>query len=119
MQKRVLTLSEDKFLLTITHHKIKNNDKSNNNTINSNTLVDSMTKNIIKPVLRKVTSCGSPSSYFDDDSDKRIDIGSIERIQRGQSTFKFELARYVILYFTTIYIYLYNFAPLNDIMYLL
>ena len=97
MHKRVLTLSEDKFTLTITHNKIKNsnNNTSNNyNNNNSTSLVDA-TAALIKPILRKVTSYGS-SSYLDDDSNKCIDIGSIERIQRGQSTFKFELARYVL-----------------------
>jgi hypothetical protein len=52
----------------------------------------STSTNILRPILRKISSGGGT---LDDDADDNftIDIPSIYRVQRGQTTIKFELAR--------------------------
>lgn len=73
-----LTLSDDRFTVHITTSKLKKNSK-----------VGIM--EVPRPFLKKVTSIGSN----DDDSDfqSSIDVGSIDRLQKGQTTLRFELAR--------------------------
>lgn len=75
-----LTLSDDRFTIHITTSKLKKNTK-----------VGKM--EVPRPFLKKVTSIGSN----DDESDcqSSIDVGSIDRLQKGQTTLRFELARYV------------------------
>mmetsp|Transcript_7664 Transcript_7664/g.9766 ORF Transcript_7664/g.9766 Transcript_7664/m.9766 type:complete len:874 (+) Transcript_7664:346-2967(+) len=75
-----LTLSADKFTIYITSNKFKAGKVGKN-----------IMSSIRRPLLLKVTSIGSN----DDESEYEgsIDIGSIERIQRGQNTLRFELAR--------------------------
>lgn len=76
MREAFLTLSQDKFTIYISYSKLKNGG---------------FRKTLVKPLLRKVSSI---SNHDDADGDQRaIDIGSIDRIQRGQNTLKFELAQ--------------------------
>jgi hypothetical protein len=77
-QPAYLTLSEDRFTLYITQKQVKNG------------------KVIRKPFLVRVTSIGSN----DDEAEfeRSIDIGSVDRLQSGRKTLRFELARYVQLY---------------------
>jgi len=72
-----LTLSKDKFTIYVTTNKFKSGKVGNLSSIR-------------RPLLRKVTSIGST----DEESDERsVDIGSLDRVQRGQNTYRFELAR--------------------------
>lgn len=48
-----------------------------------------------RPFLKKVTSIGSNEDETDCQSS--IDVGSIDRLQKGQTTMRFELARCVYL----------------------
>lgn len=74
-----LTLSKDKFTIYITSYQFKAGKVGKNMT------------SVRRPLLRKVTSIGSND---DEKSDERaIDVGSLDRVQKGQSTLKFELAR--------------------------
>ena len=74
-----LTLSKDKFTIYITSYQFKAGKVGKNMT------------SVRRPLLRKVTSIGSND---DEKSDVRaIDVGSLDRVQKGQSTLKFELAR--------------------------
>ena len=47
---------------------------------------------VFRPLLRKVTSIGS-NNEDESELESSIDIGRIERIQKGHSTLRFELAR--------------------------
>jgi len=78
-QPAYLTLSEDRFTLYITQKQVKNG------------------KVIRKPFLVRVTSIGSN----DDEAEfeRSIDIGSVDRLQSGRKTLRFELARYVQSFF--------------------
>eukprot|EP00978_Attheya_sp_CCMP212_P006524 scaffold15048_cov55-Attheya_sp.AAC.2 len=77
-RKGFITLSEDKFTLYLTSSKVKSSSSSS----------------LMRPILKKVTSIGSSSSASEEqDAERAIDIGSIDRIQRGQNTHKFEMAR--------------------------
>lgn len=76
-KKAFLTLSDDKFTLYVTSSKVKNG-----------------TSSVFRPLLMKVKSIGSESGDDVDNSERAVDIGSIDRIQRGQNTLKFELARH-------------------------
>jgi len=70
-----LTLSQDKFTVYITTSKIKNNGRNS----------------VLLPMLRRVTSIRSHDDEYE--YERAIDVGSIIRIQKGQNTLKFELAR--------------------------
>jgi len=71
------TLSDDKFTLYVTTSQIKNKKGGNG---------------VFRPILRKVTSIGS-NNDDEYDYERAIDVGSIIRIQKGQNTLRFELAR--------------------------
>jgi hypothetical protein len=93
-----LTLSNDKFTIYVTTTKFKSGKVGNLTSIR-------------RPLLRKVTSIGSHQG--DDDIEERmIDIGSLDRVQEGQNTLRFELARYVVVYIY-IYIFIYIFIYIN------
>jgi phosphatidylinositol phospholipase C delta len=72
-----LTLAPDRFTIYITATKFKNGKVGKTE--------------VRRPLLRKVTSIGSN----DDEADHEniIDIGSLDRLQGGQNTLRFELAR--------------------------
>ena len=81
-----LTLSPDKFTIYVSAHKVRGNAKGSGHRGGGGG------GGVLRPILKKVTSIGSNT---DDDgiNEKMIDIGSIDRIQRGQDTMGFEMAR--------------------------
>lgn len=72
-----LTLAPDRFTIYTTQSKLKNGKVSKMETR--------------RPLLRKVTSIGSNDE--EPDHETKIDIGSIDRLQSGQTTLRFELAK--------------------------
>jgi len=79
-RKAFLTLSKDKFTLYVTTSKYGKGVNGNGG--------------VFRPLLRKVTSIGS-NNEDESELESSIDIGRIERIQKGHSTLRFELARRV------------------------
>jgi phosphatidylinositol phospholipase C delta len=81
MGDRILTLSENKFTLFVTVHKV----------VTDPTVGGSL----LRATLQKVASIGSYDTNGDEkvDTERSIDIGSITRLYKGQMTLKFEVAR--------------------------
>ena len=86
LKNRILTLSPNKFTIHISSSRLKGGSMPNNSP-----------GGLIKPMLLKVASVGSVSTDGGADGERgqerSIDIGSIDRVQKGQTTLKFEQAK--------------------------
>lgn len=82
MRKSFLTLSDDKFTLYVTSSKVKLKSKGGSTGIGSG-------------LLRRQRGGGAGSNSQDSEEfvERSIDVSAIDRIQRGQVTHKFELAK--------------------------
>jgi len=81
MRDRILTLSQNKFTLFVTGHRMNSDPTAGGG--------------VLRATLLKVTSIGSYDHNGDEkvDAERAIDMGSIDRVQKGQTTLKFEVAR--------------------------
>ena len=87
-----MTLSKDKFTTYVTATKFKGEDARGK---------------VSRPLLQKFTSIGSADEGRE--FERNLDIGSIDRIQAGQNTLRFERANHVKRKGTKI-----KELPLND-----
>ena len=72
-----MTLSNDKFTIYVTSYKFKSGK------------VDNLTS-VRRPLLRKVTSIGSDD---DDNYERSIDVGSLDRIEKGVNQSKLSISQ--------------------------
>jgi phosphatidylinositol phospholipase C delta len=88
LKSRILTLSPNKFTLHVSSSRLKGGALPSQS---------GGGRFLLKPMLKKVASVGSVSMDGGADGERgqerSIDVGSIDRVQKGQTTLKFEQAR--------------------------